>query len=70
MMANGWKTPEEICQDYHITMATFYNRRDDVLVILIIGMQLFATVVKELTLMKIFGRNFFVIEVSNIELDS
>lgn len=31
MMANDWKTPEEICQDYHITMATFYNRRDECL---------------------------------------
>ena len=42
----------------------------NVLVILIIGMQLFVTVVKGHTLMKTFGKSFFVIEANNIELDN
>lgn len=31
MMANGWKTPDEICRDYHIKMGTFYLRRKECL---------------------------------------
>lgn len=31
MMANGWKTVDEICQDYHIKKGTFYSRRDECL---------------------------------------
>ena len=31
MMANGWKTPDEICHDQHIKMGTFYKRRDECL---------------------------------------